>query len=120
MKRVEADGVQVVDVVGSFLYKKYKKLAESSKQVFLPPLPPPPVSGWIVITGENCHSLAGSIPCDSQVISSVLIAHKVFYFHFIHTTNRFDIYILSWACWPCWKPGSISCTIPWLHAVGIW
>ena len=76
MKRVEADGVQVVDVDGSFLYKKYKKLAESGKQVFLPPLPPPPVSGWIVMTGENCHSLAGSIPRVSQGISSVLIAHR--------------------------------------------
>ena len=60
---MEVDGVPVVDVDGSFLYKKYKLLCESGMQVSLPSLPSPPVSGWTVMTGENYQSLAVSIPC---------------------------------------------------------
>ena len=54
----------IVDVDGSFLFKKYKTLRESGKQVVFPPTPP--VSGWTVMTAENYQALADSIPRVSQ------------------------------------------------------
>lgn len=63
---MESEGVPVVDVDGSYLYKKFKRLRESGKQVILPSVSLPPVSGWSLMTGENYQSLAGSIPQVSQ------------------------------------------------------
>ena len=95
---MEADGVPVVDVDGSFLYKKYNKL---SKQVILPPIPPPPVSGWTVMTGENYQSLASSIPRVSQgrhlSCLRILLVTSFFYSYY-----RFSLHILSCACWSYW------------------
>ncbi len=42
---MEADEIPVVDVDGSFLYKKYKKLSESGKEIALPSILSPPISG---------------------------------------------------------------------------
>ena len=49
--------------MGRFYTRSILLLCESGKQVSLPSLPPPPVSGWTVMTGENYQSLALSIPC---------------------------------------------------------
>ncbi len=51
---------------GSFLYKKYKRLSESGKQVVLPSVQTPPVAGWTTVTEENYQTLADSIPRVSQ------------------------------------------------------
>ena len=67
MKQVEQEGTPVIDVDGSYLYRKYKKLDEAGRCVQLPPHhPPPPISGWITLTNENHESLAPTIPPVTQ------------------------------------------------------
>ena len=51
-----------MDVDGSYVYRKYKSLAESGVQVELPINPPPPLSGWIVVKEDNYRTIAPSIP----------------------------------------------------------
>ncbi len=52
----------VIDVDGSYLYKKYKALNESGKQVSLPSIPSPPLTGWTIVTSENFQSVAAFVP----------------------------------------------------------
>ena len=64
MKQVEQEGTPVIDVDGSYLYRKYKKLDEAGRCVQLPPHhPPPPISA---LTNENHESLAPTIPPVTQ------------------------------------------------------
>lgn len=69
MRKAEKDGASIVDVDGSYLYRKYKSLADAGKNVSLPCSPPsPPISGWITMSSENYQSLAPSIPPVTQGI----------------------------------------------------
>ena len=52
----------VIDVDGSYLYKKYKQLSDAGKKVSLPLSPPQPPSGWITVTQENHTTLAPRLP----------------------------------------------------------
>lgn len=57
------DGAAIVDVDGSYLYRKYRSLADAGKNVSLPTTPPPPpISGWITMSSENYQTLSSSIP----------------------------------------------------------
>lgn len=66
MKKVEVEAVPVVDVDGSYLYRKYKTLSDAGKHVSIPSIPPPPITGWTVMNGENYQSLAPTIPPVTQ------------------------------------------------------
>ncbi len=65
VRQVETEGLPVVDVDGSYLYRKYKVLSDAGKHVSLPSIPPP-ISGWTVMTSENYQSLAPTIPPVTQ------------------------------------------------------
>ena len=54
--------MSIVDVDGSYLYRKYKTLSDAGENVLLPSIPPPPISGWTAMTSENYQSLALSVP----------------------------------------------------------
>ena len=41
-------------------------LADAGEVVSLPSLPPPPVSGWVVLTDDNYQSIAPTIPSVTQ------------------------------------------------------
>ena len=43
MHEVEEEGSPIVDVDGSYVYKKYKSLTEAGVSVTLPSAPPPPI-----------------------------------------------------------------------------
>lgn len=67
MKEVEQEGLAVVDVDGSYLYRKYEMLTKAGEEVSLPSsIPPPPLSGWVTMSDENYQSLAPSIPPVTQ------------------------------------------------------
>ena len=53
---------EVVDVDGSYLYKKHKDMNEKGENVvpLKPPMPPP--LGWVTVTKENYSTIASSIP----------------------------------------------------------
>ena len=59
----------VVDVDGSYLYKKQQALSQA--YVRMAPLPPPstPVSGWHTISEADVASIAANIPVSLQVPS---------------------------------------------------
>ena len=58
VSNVKEEGIQIVDVDGSYLYRKYMAL--------LPAIPQPPISGWIVMDSTNYQSLSASLPCVTQ------------------------------------------------------
>lgn len=61
VKAVEQEDSPIVDVDGSYLYRKYKSLAESGVRVELPSNSPPTLSGSIVVKEHNYQSIAPSI-----------------------------------------------------------
>ena len=71
------DNTEVVDVDGSYLYKKSKRLEDAGGLVA--PLDPPssPVTGWETVTEVNASDLAKNIPyVTSGVIYTYLSTHS--------------------------------------------
>ncbi len=66
----EGKGEEVVDVDGSYLYKKHKALSDAGVQVKDLVAPPPPVNGWITLTHDNCVNESSKMP---PVTSGTLI-----------------------------------------------
>ena len=62
INQAEEVGTSVVDVDGSYLYRKYKKLAGSGKDVVQPDHPSPPLSGWQIVNENTCKDITPSIP----------------------------------------------------------
>ena len=52
----------VVDVDGSYLYKKYKMLTDAGHVIAPLTAPPPPPSGWVTVSSENYTQVAPDIP----------------------------------------------------------
>ena len=62
MNQAEQGGTAVVDVDGSYLYRKYVALTEAGEQVSVPGIPPPPLTGWKCVTEDTYQTIACSIP----------------------------------------------------------
>ena len=62
MDQAEQEGTGVVDVDGSYLYRKYVPLTEAGEQVSLPGHPSPPLTGWKSVTEGTYQTIAPSIP----------------------------------------------------------
>ena len=60
VKQAHQEGTSVVDVDGSYLYRKYKALVESGEQVVLPSVPA--IAGWVSVTEVNYQNVAPSMP----------------------------------------------------------
>ena len=56
---MQQEGRSIVDIDGSYVYRKY---TESGVQVELPLNPPSPISGWVVVKEDTYQSIAPSIP----------------------------------------------------------
>ncbi|KAL5493382.1 hypothetical protein EMCRGX_G014558 [Ephydatia muelleri] len=56
------DNMTVVDVDGSYLYKKYKTLTDAGHVLAPLTAPPPPPSGWVTVSSENYTQVAPDIP----------------------------------------------------------
>ena len=56
-------GVKVVDVDGSYLYRKRECMIANGKIVPHLDLPSPPLSGWEVVNKENYKEKAKDLPC---------------------------------------------------------
>ena len=57
INKAEEEGTSVVDVDDSYLYRKYKKLAGSGKDVVQPDHPSPPLSGWQIVNENTCKDI---------------------------------------------------------------
>ena len=62
VNQAEEEATPVVDVDGSYLYRKYQRLTESGKDVAHPDYPSPPPSGWKVVNENTYKDIAPSIP----------------------------------------------------------
>ena len=61
-----------MDVDGSYLYKKKKKLEDSGQMVSFLGLPSAPLTGWETVTEANANSLAKKIP---RVTNGIVYAY---------------------------------------------
>ena len=57
-----SEGAKVVDIDGSYLYKKHQHLAATGVNVAPLALPSPPLSGWESVTETNVKMLANNVP----------------------------------------------------------
>ena len=55
-------GDEVVDVDGSYLWRKYQRVSESGVSVFPVGAPSPPLTGWESVTEANHKDYADKIP----------------------------------------------------------
>ena len=60
--QAKQEGTPVVDVDGSYLYRKYKLLSEAGEHVSQPQPPSPPPPGWKVVNESTYKDIAPSIP----------------------------------------------------------
>ena len=58
------EGVAVVDGCGSYLTQKLDKLKQSGLKIIPSPLefPSPPLSGWEIVSADNCEDIATRMP----------------------------------------------------------
>ena len=57
-----AEKLPIVDVDGSYLYRKQQALLHTGVHVEPLPLPAPPLAGWEVVTDSNVDTVSASIP----------------------------------------------------------
>ena len=62
MIQAKQDGSPVVDVDGSFRYKKYLFLTSTGKNVAEPGPPPPPLTEWKLVSENTFQDVALHIP----------------------------------------------------------
>ena len=63
INQAEEEGLSVVDVDGSYIYRKCQRLVESGENVTQPNHPGPPPSGWKVV----CMSCSLTTTCEQGV-----------------------------------------------------
>ena len=61
MKQCDKESQKIVDVDGSYLYRKYKFLTETGVNVARPVCPSPPITGWVFVTEENYQVISPSL-----------------------------------------------------------
>ena len=62
INQAEEEGISVIDVDGSYMYRKYQHLVESGESVIQPDHPGPPPSGWKVVNEGTYKDVTPSIP----------------------------------------------------------
>lgn len=67
-----AEGKPVIDVDGSYLYRKQQK---QTTEITATALPGEPLAGWESITADNCEEMAKKIPPVMPGIHSALYGH---------------------------------------------
>ena len=53
---------QIIDVDGSYLYRKQQQLSSSSSAVVTLPIPVPPITGWESVSAQNANEMSANIP----------------------------------------------------------
>ena len=110
----------MVDVDGSYMFRKHQRMAESGVNVAPLGIPPPPISGWDSVTEDNFRSLSGDIPrvTSGEYIMSMrcmhVLAHKLFY-HLYRYGVQLSLGITSLHQ----RARSIQSSDTWVHSLGI-
>ena len=53
----------VIDVDGSYLYRKQQQLSSAGITITTTPAPSPPITGWESVTSDNVSTMSTKIPC---------------------------------------------------------
>lgn len=109
VNQAQLEGTAVVDVDGSYLYRKYRSLTEAGVQVSLPVCPSVPLTGWNPVNEETCQAIAPSIP---RVTSGVTVINGL-----VLLLCRFGVYLLSGSCWAHWRPRSFQSFGSWFYSL---
>ena len=75
IEQAKSEQLPIVDVDGSYLYRKQQTITQSGIAVAPLPPPSPPLSGWEVVTNGNVQTMASKIPV---VTSGTGIVHITF------------------------------------------
>ena len=62
IREAKQSGDKVVDVDGSYLWRKYQRVSENGVSVFPVGAPSPPLTGWESVTEANHKEYADKIP----------------------------------------------------------
>ena len=89
IEQAKSKQLPLVDVDGSYLYRKQQTITQSGIAVAPLPPPSPPLSGWEVVTDGNVQTMASKIPV---VASGTGIVHTTFMA--IYTCIHVYMYIL--------------------------
>ncbi len=114
----ESESAEVVDVDGSFLYKKHQRLTATGVSV-APLDPSQPLSGWESVTEANVKTLAKSVPkVTSGNIPCLCMYRHVSTFH-VRLLYRFGLYLPCWSRGPLQDPGCIQSFVTGLYTLGV-
>ena len=94
----------IVDVDGSYLYRKYRSLVDAGQQVSLPACPPLQFSGWKVVTDDTYQTIAPSIPAVTSGLTIILFIEIVNMYYSLQPVlfQRFGVCLLGWSYWTHW------------------
>ena len=62
IKEVSESQMPVVDVDGSYMYRKKQQLSSAGFNVAVLPAPTPPLTGWEQVTSDNSATMSKNIP----------------------------------------------------------
>lgn len=77
IQQAKSQQLPVVDVDGSYMFKKQQHLMQSGLHLASLPPPPPPLGGWKVVNESN----VGSISCNIPVVTSGNISYIYYVCH---------------------------------------
>ena len=63
IRQAVKDNAEVIDVDGSYLYKKCRRLEDSGLVIASLNPPSSPITGWECVTESNANDMAKRIPC---------------------------------------------------------
>lgn len=73
VREAVASGMPVIDVDGSYLYRKMQRKSPDGLDISTLPIPLPPVSGWELVTVENATEIGTKIPSVTPGLSTVFV-----------------------------------------------
>ncbi len=114
-----SEGAEVVDVDGSFLYKKHQRLTATGVSVAPLDLPSQPLSGWESVTEANVKTLAKSVPKVTSGNIPCLCMYRHVSTFLVRLLYRFGLYLPCWSRGPLPDPGCIQSFVTGLYTLGV-
>ena len=115
MKAV-AEGLQIVDVDGSYLHRKQQSLKRSGVQVALLPPLAPPLAGWEIVTDSNVVTVSVNIPI---VTSGKYVIIFSYIFNVLQMLRNL-VHLLSMWYWSFSNARGLLSSNKRIQSLGIW
>ena len=63
VREASESSAPVIDVDGSYLYRKQQQLSSAGITITAAHAPSPPITGWESVTSENVSTMSTKVPC---------------------------------------------------------